>query len=74
MSIDLPRTSQAELLATGGLEARLKLKAGGNVRVSAILEAGGRSLRLGPRRETLLFPRRWRTVSLPLDRRGRAAL
>jgi hypothetical protein len=74
VTVAIPRTSQADLLAAGRVRVRMKLAGGGNVRVRAGVRDGHGAAWLGPGRKLLLFPDRWRTVGLPLDARGRGAL
>lgn len=74
VDIGIPRTSQAELLAGDGLDVRLKMAGGANVRVRAAVLSDGRWRPLGRARSLLLFSGRARTVTLPLDGRGRRTL
>ena len=75
VSVEVPGAGRADLLAAGRLRTRMRMRHSGRVRVRPLLllDSGG-SRPLGPVRRARLRGGRRRTVDLPLDATGRAAL
>ncbi len=79
LSISLPAVSQADLVDSGELDARVKSKSGQKltIRVGAIASQEDADQiehhrRLGPRQKDSVKPGKRMTVTLPLNGRGKA--